>query len=123
MGKFRKIPVTVTAIQFFEDKYFDFEDVVTRIMDSEGNYHYYVETLEGRMELWDRWWIITGVEGEHYPCKPSIFEKTYEPVYEEDDKLDNLSNNPHQENEMELNNIEGTKVIPCPSNCQVNISI
>lgn len=25
-------------------------------------------------------WIITGVSGEHYPCKPGIFEKTYEPA-------------------------------------------
>jgi hypothetical protein len=27
-------------------------------------------------------WIITGVNGEHYPCKPDIFAKTYEPVGE-----------------------------------------
>jgi len=27
-------------------------------------------------------WIITGVEGEQYPCKPDIFEKTYDPVEE-----------------------------------------
>lgn len=27
-------------------------------------------------------WSITGINGEHYPCKPDIFEKTYEPVNE-----------------------------------------
>ena len=41
-----------------------------------------IPTLEGEMigSLGD--WIITGVKGEHYPCKPDIFEKTYERVEE-----------------------------------------
>jgi hypothetical protein len=40
----------------------------------------YIETLEGRMraDLGD--WIIRGVQGEFYPCKPEIFEATYEPA-------------------------------------------
>ena len=39
-----------------------------------------IQTLEGNHEA--NWgdWIIKGVEGEFYPCKPSIFEQTYEPV-------------------------------------------
>lgn len=40
----------------------------------------YIETLEGRMHASPGDWIITGVNGEKYPCKPDIFEKTYEPV-------------------------------------------
>ena len=39
-----------------------------------------IETLEGVMHAEPGDWIITGVNGERYPCKPDIFEKTYEPV-------------------------------------------
>lgn len=39
-----------------------------------------VETLEGNMIASPGDWIITGVAGEKYPCKPDIFEKTYEPA-------------------------------------------
>ena len=42
----------------------------------------YIETLEGVMHASPGDWIITGVNGEKYPCKPGIFEKTYEPVSE-----------------------------------------
>lgn len=41
---------------------------------------FYIETLEGRMEVTPSDWIITGVKGEKYPCKPDIFEQTYEPA-------------------------------------------
>lgn len=39
-----------------------------------------VETLEGRMTCLPGDWVITGVKGEKYPCKPDIFEATYEPA-------------------------------------------
>jgi hypothetical protein len=39
-----------------------------------------IETLEGRHIVTPGDWIITGVKGEQYPCKPDIFEATYEPV-------------------------------------------
>lgn len=39
-----------------------------------------IETLEGTMTASVGDWIICGVRGEHYPCKPDIFEATYEPV-------------------------------------------
>ena len=58
--KFRKKPVVVDAYQ----------------TDREMN----IETLEGVMHAEPGDWIITGVNGERYPCKPEIFEKTYEPV-------------------------------------------
>ena len=38
------------------------------------------ETLEGDLHVSPGDWIITGIEGEHYPCKPNIFEATYEPA-------------------------------------------
>lgn len=39
-----------------------------------------IHTLEGDMKASVGDYIITGVHGEHYPCKPDIFEETYEPV-------------------------------------------
>jgi hypothetical protein len=39
-----------------------------------------IETLEGSMKASVGDWIITGVKGEQYPCKPDIFEVTYEEV-------------------------------------------
>lgn len=42
--------------------------------------HGWIDTLEGGHIVCPGDWIITGVNGEHYPCKPDIFEKTYEPV-------------------------------------------
>lgn len=41
-----------------------------------------IKTLEGTMRVMPGDWIITGVEGEHYPCKPSVFEKSYAPIPE-----------------------------------------
>ena len=40
----------------------------------------FIETLEGRMRVSPGDWIIRGVKGELYPCKPDIFDATYEPV-------------------------------------------
>lgn len=60
MAKYRKRPVVIEAYQ--TDKELD------------------IETLEGTMHANAGDWIITGVNGEQYPCKPDIFEKTYEPV-------------------------------------------
>lgn len=58
--KYRKKPVVVEAYQ--TDKELD------------------IETLEGTMHASVGDYIITGVRGEQYPCKPDIFEQTYEPA-------------------------------------------
>lgn len=42
--------------------------------------HGWIDTLEGGHIVCPGDWIITGVKGEHYPCKPDIFEATYEPI-------------------------------------------
>lgn len=42
--------------------------------------HGWIDTLEGGHIVCPGDWIITGIQGEHYPCKPDIFEATYEPV-------------------------------------------
>jgi hypothetical protein len=39
-----------------------------------------IDTLEGTMQAFVGDYIIRGIKGELYPCKPDIFEKTYEPV-------------------------------------------
>jgi hypothetical protein len=42
--------------------------------------HGWIDTLEGSHIVCPGDWIITGVQGEHYPCKPDIFEATYDPA-------------------------------------------
>lgn len=88
MGKYRKKPVVIDAIQLNEqnvDAIKDFcgDSIVILYSDSsleEGKLSAMVKTLEGTMIAKFNDYIIKGVNGEFYPCKPDIFEKTYEPV-------------------------------------------
>lgn len=77
--KFRKKPVVIEAIQWTGNNFTDIaewaEDALWTVGDS-----VYVVTLEGTMEASKDDWIIKGVKGEFYPCKPDIFEVSYEPV-------------------------------------------
>jgi hypothetical protein len=77
--KFRKKPIIIEAEQWFHGKKVD------GVIDV-GNWKPFVETLEGNMVVTEGDWIITGVNGEKYPCKPDIFEKTYELVEIDDIK-------------------------------------
>lgn len=72
--KFRKKPVVIEAVQWFK---MGDHPAVKQHPDSDRGY---VDTLEGIHLVTVGDWIITGVKGEHYPCKPDIFEMTYEPV-------------------------------------------
>ena len=76
MAKYRKKPVVIEAVQWF--KMGDHPAV----LESQGNSgpYPYIDTLEGPHLVSQGDWIITGVKGEHYPCKPDIFEMTYEPA-------------------------------------------
>ena len=84
MKKFRKRPLVIAAVQLtqatFEGPHPNPEHIPGVV------YHPIriatIETLEGTMtaDLGD--WIIRGVKGELYPCKPDIFEATYEAVEE-----------------------------------------
>ena len=80
MSKFRKKPVVIEATQWFKDG--DHPAVrpsrFTQVTKRVG----VIDTLEGEMTVTPGDWIITGVKGEHYPCKPDIFEATYEKVEE-----------------------------------------
>ena len=71
--KFRKKPVVIEANQWFKN---GDHPMVTpdKVQKSFGS----IETLEGYHIVTPGDWIITGVKGEHYPCKPDIFEMTYE---------------------------------------------
>ena len=71
--KFRKKPVVIEATQWFKD------GDHPAVRHSESGYGA-IDTLEGVHTVTPGDWIITGVKGEHYPCKPDIFEMTYEPV-------------------------------------------
>lgn len=52
------------------------------ILFYKDQYELFIETLEGNMKVSVGDYIIKGVNGELYPCKPDIFEKTYEIVEE-----------------------------------------
>lgn len=78
--KFRKKPVVIEAEQFDPHKHPWPEGVTpwTGGAQPRDMSWGYIETLEGKMHVMAGDWIITGVKGERYPCKPDIFEATYE---------------------------------------------
>ena len=104
MHLFRKKPVIIEAVQFESVSFaghglytINFDTVAVlpkwlRDATMDGNIvpdiveegGLIVQTLEGRHIASPGDWIIRGVEGELYPCKPNIFAQTYEPVDEQD---------------------------------------
>jgi hypothetical protein len=75
--KFRKKSIVIEAEQFFGQQ---IKGVHRRAIMGDRASDMIVETLEGTMIVNEGDWIITGIEGEIYPCKDSIFRKTYEVV-------------------------------------------
>jgi len=91
MPKFRKKPVVIEAIQFNGSNKIECIEFTNQTAfarsekDINGAVKFWVisiPTLEGDMIASPNDWIIKGVNGEFYPCKPDIFEKTYEPINE-----------------------------------------
>jgi len=108
MGNFRKKPVVIKATRWFKNgdhpldnscpispedpnlsegeivRYFRHPEVRGKSIcgncENRMNDHGWIDTLEGGHIVCPGDWIITGVKGEFYPCKPDIFEQTYEPV-------------------------------------------
>lgn len=85
--RYRKKPVVIEAIRYtghysstvsmvesWGDPFFE----CSVINSSTGNLE--IRTLEGTMDAHPGDWIIKGVKGEFYPCKPDIFEASYEEV-------------------------------------------
>ncbi len=82
MAKFRKRPVTIEAVQY-PCEHPALERCTCDLNPGARCSHcgrVFIRTLEGCMNVSDGDWIITGVQGEHYPCKPGIFAATYEPA-------------------------------------------
>lgn len=92
MPYFTKKPVTVEAIQYlpdhqnckevaeFLDPGYDWDANDAAACDNESDPRWPIDTLEGVMWASPGDWIIKGVQGEFYPCKPDIFAATYEPA-------------------------------------------
>lgn len=82
MPKFRKKPVVIEAFQWTGQNIAAIRDFCP-----DANYYadnpknpMFIRTLEGDMSAQIGDWIIKGVKGEFYPCKPDIFAATYEPA-------------------------------------------
>lgn len=90
MAKYRKKPVVIEAVQFTGQEN-NCEEVALFLGGYGGGLALwkgdtkqggFIKTLEGTMEFCPGDWIIKGVKGELYPCKPDIFAATYEEVEE-----------------------------------------
>jgi hypothetical protein len=96
MTRYRKKPIEIEAVQFtgeIDDEIANFlkgqkVDVgLHTTLSDEGKVlgsekYIILKTLEGEMKVIKGDWIIKGVKGEFYPCKPDIFDETYEEVKE-----------------------------------------
>lgn len=110
MAKYRKKPVIINAEQWLKNgdhpkdccywiddkspdrylsegkivRYFRRPDVsgktICKHCDKAMDIHGWIDTLEGGHVVCPGDWIIKGIKGEFYPCKPDIFEQTYEKV-------------------------------------------
>ena len=85
--KYRKKPVIIEAIQWLGNNMKEIADFAGESANFEvANekekqlFNLSIQTLEGNMIASAGDYIIKGVNGEFYPCKPDIFEKTYEKV-------------------------------------------
>lgn len=81
MAKFKKRPVEIEAVRFTGE---NLQECVDFLYPKPGDVcaveptEIRITTLEGTMKADVGDWIIKGVKGEYYPCKPDIFEATYE---------------------------------------------
>jgi len=85
MMRFRKKPIVIDAIKWDGHnlrEIVEWSEGCARSAKPHKDFYDWlaIETLEGIMEAYVGDWIIRGIKGEFYPCKPDIFEATYEPV-------------------------------------------
>lgn len=87
MSQYRKKPVVIEAVQWTNDPNGDALKQILALarngrvtFAADGTADLVIETLEGDMRANVGDWIIRGVKGEIYPCKPDIFAATYEAV-------------------------------------------
>ncbi len=75
--KYRKKPVVIEAIRFIGSNYEEVREFISQnTLCSDSSI--VIPTLEGDMVAQKGDYIIKGVQGEFYPCKPDIFKETYE---------------------------------------------
>ncbi len=82
MAQYRKKPVTIEAIEVTTDNADKLIEFCEGNLKSHPLVGVVIETLEGKMTVSVGDFIIKGVKGEFYPCKPDIFYMTYEYVSE-----------------------------------------
>jgi hypothetical protein len=95
LAKYRKKPIVVEAVQWFPGVNIegvivspgygmppDIQDRVLHGINPEIPKCGAIWTLEGWRLVRPGEWVITGIKGEKYPCKPDIFEATYDPIKE-----------------------------------------
>ena len=89
MTKYRKKPIEIEAVQFTGDNWDEIQKFTGIQCVSKCGFNYedgymigkvYIKTLEGEVQFHKGDWIIKGIKGEFYPCKPDIFDETYEEV-------------------------------------------
>lgn len=85
MPMFRKKPVVIEAWEFdgtmqAAERISNLDNSISVLSSEDLDVFVIIDTLEGRMTANRGDWVIKGVKGEFYPCKPDIFEATYEPA-------------------------------------------
>lgn len=85
MNKYRKKPVEIEAVQWVSDNIEQVyemlgDNLIINTDEDKDEVKHFINTLEGKMEMSWGDYIIKGVKGEFYPCKPDIFELTYEKI-------------------------------------------
>lgn len=84
MDKYRKKPVVIEAVQYDPERKGIYEELEAiegvEVNIDRGSEEAVITTLEGKLTAEPGDYIIRGVQGEVYPCKPDIFEQTYEPA-------------------------------------------
>ena len=104
MGRYTKIPVTISAVQWTGSNRVEIEE----FLDGNENGEFkgdglFISTLEGTMRASKDDYIIQGVNGEFYPCKPDIFAKTYNVATESVEKsLHNTTANGAKKNVKDI---------------------
>jgi hypothetical protein len=86
---YRKIPVKIKAVQWKGDNFAELSEFCPSVREARTvNNMLMLDTLEGVMYVQVNDYVIQGVRGEFYPCKPDIFRCTYERINEFDQVID-----------------------------------
>lgn len=86
--KYVKKPVIIEAMRF--NSWHDIDELINFcginnvliVLNPDGSNDLYIESLEGNMKVEEGDYVIKGIKGEFYPCKPDIFELTYDIIDE-----------------------------------------